>query len=33
MVLVHLRYLQEQGHVIEDNGLYYLSPGTHPSRL
>lgn len=29
MVLVHLRYLQEQGHVIEDKQRYYLKAGKH----
>ena len=29
MILVHLRYLQDLGHVIADDGHYYLRNGLH----
>ena len=31
MILVHLRHLQELGHVIEENSRYYLKEGIRPS--
>ncbi len=31
MILVHLRYLQDLGHVIEENRRYYLKEGIRPS--
>lgn len=33
MILVHLRYLKEQGYVIQDDQGFYLKPGLSPARL
>lgn len=33
MVMHHLEYLKSQGYVLEDNGMYYLSPGTRVFNL
>jgi glyoxylase-like metal-dependent hydrolase (beta-lactamase superfamily II) len=33
MVLNHLKYLKEQGYIIEDKQRYYMKAGIHPSKI
>ena len=33
MIMIHLRYLQEMGHVVQENDRYYLREGARPSNI